>query len=151
MGCGTRSNDLQVEHTESGKREEGYLLLCLLFMILKYDGLHFIFKRFHHLWLVNPLGQGSCREILCPKEVCSDQQNTLLCQHHPFATTAVTPPCTVLGPVDLGDSSWHNKKDNMNLEWPSFYTNFFRQKQKWRIYFPIAAVRLELHSGQNGV
>lgn len=103
--------------------------------------------------LLTPLAREAAEKKNPPSKgsLCSDQQNTLLCQHHPFAMTAVTPPCTGLGPVDLGDSCWHNKKHNMNSEWPFFYTNFFRQKQKWRTDFPIAAVTSELHSSQNGV
>lgn len=139
MGCDTRPTDLQVEHTESGNWEEEYMLLCFLFLTFNYGVLSFIFKEFHNLWLANPLGQGSCREkkILCPKEVCAWINKTFLCQHWPFAMMATTLPCTGLGPVDLGDSCWHNKKDKMNSEWPSFYTNFFRQEQKWRIGFPV--------------
>lgn len=132
MVCGTRSNDLQVEHTERGKREEEYLFLFLLVMIFKCDVLHFIFERFDHLWLVNPLGQGSCKEKnpVSKEILCLDQQTTLFCQHHRFAITAVTPLCTGLGPVDWGDSCWQHKKDNMNSEQPYTYMNFFRQKQK---------------------
>lgn len=98
-----------------------------------------------------------CREAaekknrLSKRSLCLDQQNTFLCQRCPFAMTAETPPCPGLGPVDLGDSCWHNKKDNMNSEWPSFYTNFFRQKQKWRIDFPVTPLRSELHSSPDGL
>lgn len=62
VGCGTRPNDLQVEHTESGNWEEEYMFLCFLFLTFKYGVLSFIFKEFHNLWLAKPPGQGSCRE-----------------------------------------------------------------------------------------
>jgi len=103
----------QVEHTESGKTES----VCDSFY------LNMVFctsyaKDFIICGLLTSLaGEAPDKKNPMSKEsLCSDQQNTLLCQHRPFAVTAVTPPCTGLGPVDLGDSCWHSKKDNVNSE-----------------------------------